>query len=444
MKILLPALVVVIAALPAAAAAEPGELDRSFGPGGQVTTPTRFSTPWSETDVQLAAAPDGDSYVAADGRLSHYLEDGTLDPGFGDGGVVRVDPPRGFDFQIGDLAVDPQGRPVVVGRAIGPRRSFAAIFRYLPDGAPDPSFGYQGATLTDFGLRSTGRNVGPSTMAVQGMVDDQGRILVVVAALERRSLCGEPPRIQRRDRIVARLNPDGTRDISFGDLGRAAVGPLGRVASMAFAGDGGIVLAGTPRRSCGNGPQTALIRLRANGGQVKRFGADGTRRLTGTAASIAVDQEGRIVVLFHSRQQKVRNESTTKIVRLRPSGDFDPDFEGGWIAYTLEGPVFEWSTVVIRPNGKAILVGTLIRRFPGKDRRIHRWFAAVPLSQRGRLEANASWRGWVWFTRFDKRSDAVASEATVDARGRLLIAGTARRPAIAPRGGLALARFELS
>lgn len=440
-NVLLPALVAVLATLPASASAEPGELDRSFGSGGRTITPTRFSAPWSETDVQLAATPDGGSFVAADGKLRHYREDGQLDTGFGNGGFVPVSP-RSFDFQIGDLMVDPQGRAIVAGRAIGPRRSFTAIVRYLPDGKPDPGFGHEGVVLSEFGLRSPQRNVGPSTMAVRGAVDGQGRILVVVAGLEYRSLCGKPPRIHRQDRLVVRLNPDGTRDRSYGGVGRAGVGQLERVTSMAFTGDGGVVLAGVPR-SCESAPRTALVRLRRGGGRETRFGAGGALELTGTAASVAIGRRGRIVVLFQSRQQKVRNESTTKVVRLLPGGRYDPDFGNGWITYTLKGPVLDWSTVAIRPNGNPILVGTLIRRFPGKDRRVHRWFAAVPLTQRGGLEANASWRGWVWFTRFDMRSDAAAGEAVVDGQGRLLIAGTARRPGIAPRGGLALARFEL-
>jgi uncharacterized delta-60 repeat protein len=440
-KILLPTLVALFAVLPTSASAEPGELDRSFGSGGQVTTPTRFSAPWSETAVHLAAISDGGSFVAADGGLRHYLEDGRLDTGFGAGGFVRISP-RGFDFQIGDLAVDPQGRPVVVGRVIRPRRSFAAIVRYLPDGKLDQSFGHEGAILSEFGLRSPQRNIGPSSMAVRGLVDGQGRIVVVIAGLEYRSLCGKAPRIHRQDRLVVRLDPDGSSDLPYGYLGRVSVPRLQRVNSMAFTSDGGVVLAGVPRRSCGS-PETALVRLRANGTQRKLFGTEGARKLTGTASSVAVDPRGRIVVLFQSRQQKVRDESTTKIVRLLPRGDYDPDFENGWITYTQEGPVFEWKTVAIRPDGKPILVGTLVRRFPGKDRRIHRWFAAVPLSHRGRLEAGSSWRGWVWFTRFDQRSDAAAGEAVVDEQGRLLIAGTARRPQIAPQEGLALARFEL-
>ncbi|MDX6634963.1 MAG: hypothetical protein QOF06_1166 [Solirubrobacterales bacterium] len=339
--------------------------------------------------------------------------------------------------EIGELDADPQGRAVVIGTAARKGRTSAAIVRYLPDGSLDPSFSGDGVLLTDFGLGA------PATAAAFGAVDEEGRILVLAGVLRRGSSCGERPSVQRQDRVLARLTPEGAFDVSFGGLHGADVEPLRTVTAIALAPDGGIVIAGTPLQSCGQGPRTGLIRLRADGSRLGRFGADGTRRLSGSAASVAVDGEGRIVVLCRSRQQRSRDEHATKILRLLPGGGLDADFSGGWIVYTTEGPFYRWSTVAIRPNGHPMLVGTLIRPPSEKDRRFHRWFLAVPLAANGRLEGGVSWRGWAWITRFDKRSDAAASEALIDRKGRLLIAGTAGRPGSAPDGALALARFEL-
>jgi len=434
-KILLSAAALLLA-LPALAAAEPGELDAGFGHGGWVTTPASLASRWSETKVQLAVGPDGAEYLAADDRLARYLEDGSLDPAFG-GGTIRI-APGGLRFKATDLGVDPQGRAVVFGTAGRGGRRIAAILRYLPDGTPDGSFGDGGAVLTRFGL-------GPvPTTASFGRVDDAGRIVVLGGVLRRSSLCGERPRLVREDRVVVRLSVDGTSDPTFGGLRGTDVEPLAQVAAMAPSADGGFVLAGTPRRSCGTGPRTGLIRLRDDGSRVGGFGARGTRRIAGAVASVAVDGEGRIVVLFRARQQRARDEHATKVARLLPDGELDPDFEGGWIVYTTEGPIYKWSSVVIRSNGNPILVGTLIRPPSEKYPRFHRWFLAVPLRHSGRLEDNVSWRGWAWITRLDKRSDAAASEALVDPLGRLLIGGTVRQPGTAPAGALALARFELS
>jgi uncharacterized delta-60 repeat protein len=437
-KMLLPILAALALALPAAAAAEPGELDESFGHGGRVTTPASFAGRWSDTKVQLAVSPDGAEYLAADDQLARYLGDGSLDTAFGSGGTIRIAPPGGLRFKTTDLGVDPQGRPVAFGTASRGGRRVAAILRYLPDGSLDESFGQGGAVLTHFGLGPV-----PATVAF-GTADDAGRIVVVGGVLRRSSVCGERPRPHREDRVVVRLTVDGTFDPTFGGLRGTDVEPLAQVAAMAPTADGGFVLAGTPRHSCGVGPRTGLIRLRADGSRIAGFGARGTRRIAGAAASVAVDGEGRIVVLFRARQQRARDEHTTKIARLLSDGTLDPEFEGGWIVYTTEGPIYKWSSVVIRSNGHPILVGTLIRPPSEKYPHFHRWFLAVPLRHSGRLEDDVSWRGWAWITRFDKRSDAAASEAVIDPLGRLLIGGTVRQPGTAPAGALALARFELS
>jgi uncharacterized delta-60 repeat protein len=436
-RIVLAALVAALA-LPATAMAEIGELDESFGAGGWVTTPARFGGPWSETAVQLAAAPDGGSFVAAGSRLRRYLEDGGLDTGFGDDGQVRIALPTGLRFSVSDLAVDPEGRAVAFGTARGKGFSLGAVVRYLPDGSLDPGFSEDGVIVTDFGLRTR------SGTAALGLVDDRSRVVVLAGALERRSRCGRRPSLEREDRVLVRLGADGGFDLGFGGLHGADVEPLRTVAAIAPDPAGGFVLAGTPRGGCGLGPRTAVVRLREDGSRVGRFGGHGVRGFTGAAVSVAVDSRDRIVVLCRSRAQRDRDEHATKVLRLLPDGGFDPDFEGGWIVYNTEGPLYKWSTVAIRPDDHPILVGTLIRPPSEKHDGFHRWFLAVPLLQSGRLESGVSWRGWAWIARLDPRSDAAASEAAIDAQGRLLIAGTAQRPRIAPDGAFALARFELS
>jgi uncharacterized delta-60 repeat protein len=437
-KILVSLVLAVLAALPAGAAAEPGELDEGFGRGGWVTTPAAFAARWSETKAQLAASPDGASYLAVEDELVRYLDDGSLDPAFGSGGTIQIVPSGGLRFKTADLSVDPRGRAVVFGTATRRGRRLAAILRYLPDGSLDEAFGKGGAVLTDFGLGSL-----PTTAAF-GTVDAEGRVVVLGGVVRRSSWCGEQPRPRREDRLLARLTADGAWDQTFGGLRGTDVEPLAQVAAMTTAPDGGFVLAGAPRRACGSGPRTGLIRLRADGSRVGGFGAHGTRRIAGAAASVAVDGEGRIVILFRARQQRARDEHATKIARLLPSGALDPDFEGGWIVYTTEGPIYKWCSVLVRSNGHPILVGTLIRPPSEKYPRFHRWFLTVPLRHSGRLEDNVSWRGWAWITRLDKHSDAAASEAVLDPGGRLLIGGTAWRPGVTPASAFALARFELS
>ena len=101
----------------------PGELDWSFG---KVTTPIPLGAPWSQARVELAATPDGGSVVAEGHTVVRYRADGKLETGFGSDGVREVVLPRAVDFEVGDLAVDPEGKVVVIGTATRLRQHPAA------------------------------------------------------------------------------------------------------------------------------------------------------------------------------------------------------------------------------------------------------------------------------------------------------------------------------
>src|SRR5690606_41681255 len=74
---------------------EGGELDTSFGTGGKLTTALGLD---ADTAYAIAIQPDGKILVGGDSNrgsgqgldfaLVRYLPDGTLDAGFGPGGIV--------------------------------------------------------------------------------------------------------------------------------------------------------------------------------------------------------------------------------------------------------------------------------------------------------------------------------------------------------------------
>lgn len=425
-----------------AALAKDGFLEEGFGSSGRVFTPVGFNDPWSQVRVQLAEAPEGGVVVAAETRIARYLADGTLDPSFGEAGLTSIGLPGGLRFAIGDLGVDPAGRPVVIGTARGNGGSFAAVIRYERNGGLDPSFGGgDGIAMTNFGLPpGPGRRATTAT-ATLGAVDEQGRVTLIGGAVQRVPACGGGPRTARRDRLIARLTPEGTPDRTFGDSGIGRLGPLETVESMVLDG-GGAVLAGTPRESCGS-DQLAVIRVRENGSVDRHFGERGSRRLTGSAAALALDDRGRIVVLCKPRQLSL-NKSVTKIARLLPGGRFDPSF-GSWHTLEFEGPQWRLHALAVDARERPLLVGTLIHPLSPRNRApFRRWFAAMPLSKSGEEEHGFGWRGWLAITRFDPHSDLAASEALVDGENRLVIAGTGLRPRLSPKPGFALARYELS
>jgi uncharacterized delta-60 repeat protein len=425
-----------------AASANDGFLDEGFGSSGRVFTPAGFNGPWSQVRVQLAEAPDGGIVVAAETEMARYLADGELDPGFGEGGLAHIGLPGRLRFALGDLGVDPAGRPVVIGTARGGRASFATVLRYQRDGELDPSFGGgDGIVITNFGLPpAPGRRAAAAT-ATLGAVDKQGRVTLIAGAVQRAPACGGRPRSAQRDRLIVRLTPEGTPDTTFGDGSVGRLGPLETVESMVLDG-GGAVLAGTPHQSCGSGQHLAVIRVRTDGSVNRRFGERGSRRLTGSAAALALDGRGRIVLLCKPRQLSL-NKSVTKIARLLPDGRFDPSFSS-WHALEFEGPLWRLHALAVDARERPLLVGTLIHPLsPRNHAPFHRWFAAMPLSKSGDEERGFGWLGWLAITRFDPRSDLAASEALVDGENRLVIAGTGLRPRLSPQPGFALARYEL-
>lgn len=108
---------ITLALSPAMALGRPGALDRGFGDNGRVVTRTALGGPtWLDSQVHIAKGPDGTIVAAAGGNVFRYLPDGSLDPSFGEGGRLTVVAElEGMPFQPNDLTVDAEGRIYLVG-----------------------------------------------------------------------------------------------------------------------------------------------------------------------------------------------------------------------------------------------------------------------------------------------------------------------------------------
>jgi uncharacterized delta-60 repeat protein len=126
-----------------------GELDPQFGNDGRTVTPFRYRAAACALDLQ----PDGRIVEAgfnAGFALVRYLPSGRLDPTFGRGGKVGGSAVQSLAF---DVAIQPDGRIVAGGSGYG---AFV-VARYLEDGTLDPSFGQGGTTAISFGRYGGGR-----------------------------------------------------------------------------------------------------------------------------------------------------------------------------------------------------------------------------------------------------------------------------------------------
>ena len=203
-----------------------GMLDTAFGGGNG----------YAWVDAGLGADLVGALAIQSDGRIllggsagnDHALvrwnDDGTLDAGFGSGGIVRTDVAGGFDM-IRALVVQDDGRILAGGYSTqtGGDIDFT-LLRYLASGSVDTGFSGDGRVTTDLG----GADI------VQAMVRDaSGRI--VLAGYDGSG----------RIALVRHL-ADGSLDTAFGQGGivQQAIGASSGAGALVLRPDGRLVAAG--------------------------------------------------------------------------------------------------------------------------------------------------------------------------------------------------------
>ena len=215
-----------------------GGLDASFGTGGKVTTGFAVG---NGIALSIAIQADGKIVVAGwsgstppdlNFALVRYNRDGSLDASFGTDGKATTD--FGSNDVAGDVAIQTDGKLVAVGWSGEPEFADFALARYEPDGSLDPSFDTDGKVTTDLFGRT-------DDIASGVAIQTNGKIIAAgVTRLFFPAFVGGFG--------LARYNPDGSLDPSFGVGGKLTTdfGPGFDVASdLALQGDGRIVAAGS-------------------------------------------------------------------------------------------------------------------------------------------------------------------------------------------------------
>lgn len=201
-----------------------GSLDTTFGGTGWVVPELAGG---AEEGWAVAVQPDGKILAAgsAGGTFTavRFNTNGTLDPTFdGDGKVLTsfqdVGGAQGFD-----MALQPNGKFVIVGYS-GETSFDFALARYNSNGSLDTSFGGDGRVTTDLGGYNWGR-----TVAVQST----GKIVASGSS--------------GGNFTLVRYNVDGTLDSGFGTGGvvTTAFGTTSAVEALLIQPDDRIVAAGT-------------------------------------------------------------------------------------------------------------------------------------------------------------------------------------------------------
>jgi uncharacterized delta-60 repeat protein len=129
-----------------------GSLDPTFGDEGIVRTTFSFgrhgaSAVTIQADGRLVATGRTGTAECMF-ALARYEPDGSLDPTFGSGGMVTTDLGPACE-RASEVRVQPDGRIVAAGGGGDAIQTAIAVARYLPNGSLDPSFGDGGIVLED-------------------------------------------------------------------------------------------------------------------------------------------------------------------------------------------------------------------------------------------------------------------------------------------------------
>jgi uncharacterized delta-60 repeat protein len=278
--------------------------------------------------------PDGRVVVAGGGApassfcVARLRPNGALDPTFRPGGKRVVDF-GGQNESAHGAALQPDGKIVLAGRS----DLRVAVVRLNRNGSLDMTFSGDGKRLFSWG---------PISHASAVLVLANGKIVVA-------GFSGpEGGNIQ-----VARLNPNGALDATFGSGGKAAVDFGGDDFGLALArqANGRILVVGVSTAS-----GAVVARLRANGALDPDFGDDGRVTLPGggTANAVLVQpDDGKIVVAGNAA-----GNQTMTVTRLRPSGFPDTTFDGDGTAIIDFGSLADLAHDAVRqPDGKIVVAG---------------------------------------------------------------------------------------
>ncbi len=292
-----------------------GTLDLSFNSG---TGP-------NEDVLAIATQPDGKIIIGGKftnyngtviNRIARLNPDGSLDPGFNIG--------SGINNEVRSILVQPDGKIIITGFFFFYNGvSKQNICRLHSDGSLDASF-------------NTGS--GANGVINASKLTDDGKIIIAGSFTTYNGIIHNK---------IARLNPDGTLDLSFNTGASFGTTPI--ISDFCIQPDGKIIIAGT-LVSFNGIPINGIARLNPNGTLDRSFNI-GTG-FNSSSSRVAMQDDGKIIVtgLFST----FNGISSIKIARLNPDGSRDTRFNVGT---GISGDRVE--AIRVLPDGGILLAGEI-------------------------------------------------------------------------------------
>lgn len=330
-----------------------GLLDPSFGKNGIVTTDMGTHFRYTHSARQVLISPEGSIYISLNGSFGGT----TISKRLPDGAVDSSFGINGYSKAIASLveayvAFQPDGKIVIAG-SNNTGTGSSGLARLDADGLPDSTFGDNAFLATSFK---------PVSVAIQS----DGKI-VIAGSL---AIAGF---------LVARYNLNGSPDISFNGTGQVLTDfvykippdgggtdsteiKTGSASSIIIQKDGKIVVGGSAMSELA-GNKFAIARFNTNGSIDSSFDADGKQTTAvgdanSTAYSMALQDDGKIIMAGYTT---VAGINRFAISRFNTNGSLDNSFNGNGIQIAQLGSDIQiGNSAAIQKNGKIIIAGYTI------------------------------------------------------------------------------------
>ncbi len=397
--------------------ASDGSLDDSFGASGVQTVS------FGGTDFVNDVAVDAVGQILLAGSTSLYNSgplhnsytyskfavarlnsaDGSLDGSFGTAGETTID--AGLFSGAANVAVDPAGNILLAGNGDSPlpnggAGSNPALVRLTAAGTADNSFGSNGLVVTKL--------TGQQNDVAAGLVVTQpdGKSLVVGTSGAQGTLA------------LARYNPDGSLDSSFGIAGRVTFDDASGLdlepTSVTVDNSGCILVAGEFPYWHSLAASGGVLRLNIDGSLDTTFGVGGLVSVNGVRA-VTTDSSGRIL-LAENNFVTLLGQSNS-VIRLNADGSRDASFGNqGTANISFGGISFFNSTVglALDAAGRVVVVGS-----SGANQ-----IGVVRLNTDGTVDTTFGSGGETTFNFGSNLNLDQAQAVAIDGAGRIDVAGT--------------------
>jgi uncharacterized delta-60 repeat protein len=312
---------------PTWAAAQAGSLDPSFGNGGIVTTDFGDQINGNKASAAAIAIQSDGKILVCGGvpsstgfpvaAVERYNTDGSVDTSFGSSGIVTT-PQLAVPSAI---TLQADGKIVVAGPIEGVELDVA---RYLPNGTLD-------STFATGGIFTSGLNLGSAAPASAIVIQPDGKILVA-------------------DGILLRLLSDGQTDPSFGSGGEATI--VGRSATaLALLPNGKILTTSSVGQ---------ISRYLPNGSLDTSFGVNGQLASPGPINAMVLLSTGTFLVDGSLITSISEQNTGFALFRYLPTGVADATFarHGGVVTSIPTFSTASASAFALQSSGDVVMLGT--------------------------------------------------------------------------------------